>query len=161
MVDRRLITWTFATFNTVLFVLGFVIPSYASGGLSDVLPSLSTSIGVVIFLYLWTLVWVATRLLFTQINLITDSVRTILIWATTLGAVVGIAFLLGTVLGAGIPSALSSESLELITVVLVSAIGAPIAAVVGGVVGLLAGILDMAVLTVAERIRPTSRRDRL
>lgn len=160
MVDGRLMTWTFATFNTVTFVLAFMIPSYASGGLSDVLPALSTTVGVVIFLYLWALVGVATRFAFTRINLLTDSVRRILVWATATGAVVGMAFLMGTVLGGGIPSALQG-SVDFTTVTLVVAIGTPIAGVVGGVVGLLAGALDLVLLTAAERVRPKSRRDRL
>jgi hypothetical protein len=154
-----LLVWTLSTANTVLFVLALVVPSYASGGLSDVLPNLSTALGVGIFLSLWVVVWATTRWLLGRVDPEEDSLARLALWGGVSGALDGIVFLLGIVLGLGLPTALVT-SLQLLSIVLVAAIGTPIAAVVGAVVGLTGLVVDLAVLWAADHIRPRPRPDR-
>jgi len=154
-----LTVWTLSTGNTVLFVLALVLPSYASGGLSDVLPNLNTALGVGIFLYLWIVVWTTTRWLLGQVDPDEDSLARLALWGGACGAFDGIVFLLGIVLGLGLPAALVT-SLQLLSIALFAAIGTPIAAVVGAVVGLVALVVDLAVLWVADRVTPRPRPDR-
>jgi hypothetical protein len=155
---QRLITWTVATTNTILFVLAILLPAYASGGLSDVLPTLNTAVGVGIFLYLWALVYATTRWLFERIDPTADSARRLVLWAAAAGAVDGVAFLVGVVLVLGVPTALTT-SLQLLSVALIALFGTPIAAVIGAVVGISATILDRGLLWAASRVTPR-RRDR-
>lgn len=148
-----LTTWTLATTNTVAFVLAALLPAYASGGLSDVLPGLNTAVGVVVFLALWAVVGVTTHWLLGHLDLTETSPGRVTLWAGACGALDGIVFLVGVVLALGVPSALVGP-LELQSVVLIALIGAPIAAVVGAVVGVLAGLLDLMLLRAAAAVSP-------
>ena len=152
-LPTTLTAWTLATTNTVAFVLTALLPAYASGGLSDVLPSLNTAVGVVVFLALWLVVGVTTHWLLGRIDPAETSVGRVVLWAGACGALDGIVFLVGVVLALGVPSALIGP-LELQTVALLALIGAPIAAVVGLVVGLVAGLLDLALLRAAAAVSP-------
>lgn len=148
-----LTAWTLATTNTVTFLLLVLLPAYASGGLSDVLPTLNTAVGVVVFLALWLVVGVTTDWLLGRLDLTEASTGRLALWAGAVGALDGIVFLVGVVLALGVPSALVGP-LTLQTVVLVALIGTPIAAVVGAVVGLVAGLLDLALLRAAAAVSP-------
>lgn len=148
-----LTVWTLATANTLLFVLALVLPGYASGGLSDVLPNLNTALGVGISLYLWLLVWATTRWLLDRVEPAEASLARLALWGGACGALDGIVFLVGIVLVVGLPTALVT-SLELLSVALIAAIGTPIAAVVGAMVGLAALGIDLGLLWAAERVTP-------
>jgi len=153
-----LTAWTLATTNSVCFVLALLIPSYASGGLSDVLPTLGTVAGLAVFAYLWLVVWATTRWLLDRVDPATASSGRLAVWALGLGALDGIVFLVAIVLGAGVATALVT-SLELGSVALIALIGTPIAAIVGAVVGISAMVLDLALLRAAGAVVPsTSRR---
>ena len=156
---QRLVTWTVATANTTLFVLAILLLAYASGGLSDVLPTLNTAVGVGVFLYLWTLVYATTRWLFERIDPTANSARRLVVWAAAAGAVDGIAFLVGVVLGFGIPTALTT-SFELLSVALIALVGTPVAAAVGALVGITATVVNLGLFRLAGRVTPR-RRDRL
>jgi len=156
--SQPLVTWTLATANTALFVLAIVLPAYTSGGLSDVLPTLNTAVGVAVFLYLWALVWATTRWLFDRIDPTADPTRRVVLWAAVAGATVGVAFLVGVVLGLGIPTALTT-SFELLSVALIALVGTPIAAAVGVLVGITATVVDLGLFRLVGRVTPR-RRDR-
>jgi putative flippase GtrA len=104
-------------------------------------------------------VWATTRWLLGQVDPDEDSLARLALWGSVSGALDGIVFLLGIVLGLGLPTALVT-SLQLLSIVLVAAIGTPIAAVVGAVVGLTGLVVDLAVLWAADHIRPRPRPDR-
>lgn len=157
--SQPLVTWTLATANTALFVLAIFLPAYTSGGLSDVLPTLNTAVGVGVFLYLWTLVYATTRWLFERIDPTANSARRLVVWAAAAGAVDGIAFLVGVVLGFGIPTALTT-SFELLSVALIALVGTPVAAAVGALVGITATVVNLGLFRLAGRVTPR-RRDRL
>jgi len=155
--QQRLTDWTVATTNVVCFVLALLIPAYASGGLSDVLPNLGTAAGLAVFAYLWLLVWATTRWLLGHVDPSDDSLVRILLWAGASGALDGIVFLVGIVLVAGVPAALIT-SLELLSVALIALIGTPIAAVVGTVVGIATAGLDLLLLRTANAVGPATDR---
>lgn len=148
-----LTAWTLATTNTVAFVLAALLPAYASGGLSDVLPSLNTAVGVVVFLALWAVVAVTTHWLLGRVDQTETSPGRLALWAGACGALDGIVFLVGVVLALGVPTALVGP-LELQSVALLALIGAPIAAVVGLVLGAVAGLLDLLLLRAAAAVSP-------
>jgi hypothetical protein len=152
-LPTTLTAWTLATTNTVAFILAALLPAYASGGLSDVLPSLNTTVGVVVFLALWLVVGVTTHWLLGHVDLAETSPGRLTLWAGACGALDGIVFLVGLVLALGVPTALAGP-LELQSVVLIALIGAPIAAVVGLVVGVVAGVLDLLLLRAAAAVSP-------
>ncbi|WP_018256337.1 hypothetical protein [Halomicrobium katesii] len=152
-----LTAWTLATTNTVGFVLAVLVPAYASGGLSDVLPSLNTAVGVAAFLALWLVVGVTTHWLLGHVDPSSDSPVRLTLWAGSCGALAGIVFLVGIVVGLGVPAAVVG-SFGLRTVVLLAAVGTPVAAIVGAVVGIAAGLLDVVLLRIAGRVTPPSDR---
>lgn len=155
--QRPLTVWTLATTNTLGFVLVLLLPGYASGGLSDVLPTLGTAVGLLVFASLWLVVWATTRWLLDRVDPATAPLRRLALWALALGALDGIVFLVGVVLLLGVPTALTT-SLELGTVALLALLGTPIAAAVGAVVGISALTLDLALFRTAEAVAPVTRR---
>ncbi|PSP92494.1 hypothetical protein BRC91_13170 [Halobacteriales archaeon QS_4_62_28] len=81
-----------------------------------------------------------------------------MVWAAAAGAVDGIAFLVGVVLGFGIPTALTT-SFELLSVALIALVGTPVAAAVGALVGITATVVNLGLFRLAGRVTPR-RRDR-
>jgi DNA primase small subunit len=73
MANRRLLVWTLASFHVAGLTIGFVLPAYASGGLSDVLPEFGTIPGLLGYAYLWMLSFLATRWVLTEDVLETES----------------------------------------------------------------------------------------
>lgn len=148
-----LVTWTLATFDTVLFVLFGVLSAHASGSLADLLAGLNTLVGVAVFCYLWALFVLAVRWVHSRVTLDSAGVSTLALHGTAAGSVAGVAFLLGLFVVALVPT-LQSGGVRLQAVLLVLLIGAGVAAVVGGVVGLLASLLDIAVYGLAGYLLP-------
>ena len=148
-----LATWTLATFDTALFVLLGVLAAHASGGLADLLAGLNTLVGVAVFCYLWALFVLAVRWVNSRVALDSAGVGTLALHGTAAGSVTGVAFLLGLFAVALVPT-LQSGGVRLQAVLLVLLIGAGVAAVVGGVVGLVASLLDIAVYGLAGYLLP-------
>jgi len=151
--QQPLTVWTLSTVNTVGFVLALLIPSYASGGLSDVLPTLGTALGLGVFAFLWLVVWATTRWLLDRVDPTTDSLSRLVLWAGAFGSLDGIIFVLGIVIALVVPTALVT-SLDLLSVALIAAIGVPIAAAVGAVVGITALSLDLVLLRASDGVTP-------
>ncbi|MHC3378732.1 hypothetical protein [Haloarcula sp. H-GB5] len=148
-----LVTWTLATFDTALFVLLGVLAAHASGDLADLLAVLNTLVGVAVFCYLWALFVLAVRWIHRRVALDSAEVSTLVLHGTAAGSVAGVTFLLGLFAVVLVPT-LQSGGVRLQAVLLVLLIGAGVAAVVGGVVGLLASLLDIAVYGLAGYLLP-------
>jgi len=155
-----LVTWTLATFDTALFVLLGVLAAHTSGSLADLLAGLNTLVGVAVFCYLWALFVLAVRWVNSRVALDSAGVSTLALHGTAAGCVTGVAFLLGLFAVALVPT-LQSGGVRLQAVVLVVLIGAGVAAVVGGVVGLVASLLDIAVYGLAGYLLPDAGTERV
>lgn len=154
MGDRRLLVWTLASFHVAGLTLAVVLPAYVSGGLSDVLPEVGTTVGILGYAYLWVLSYLATRWVLTA-DVFEQVVRkhsagsltTVLLRGSAAGGLVGIALLLGPVLLIAIEDLTTGG--EVAPLALVAAIGAGVAAVVGVLFGLVFTVLDVGALRVA------------
>ncbi|RKS81804.1 hypothetical protein BDK61_1098 [Haloarcula quadrata] len=155
-----LVTWTLATFDTALFVLLGVLAAHASGGLADLLAGLNTLVGVAVFCYLWALFVLAVRWVHSRVALVDVPLQTLVLHGVAAGSVAGVAFLLGLLAVALVPT-IQGGGVSLQTVVLVLLIGAGVAAIVGGVVGLLASLLDIAVYGLAGSLLPEAGGERV
>ncbi|MDS0220532.1 hypothetical protein NDI54_04105 [Haloarcula sp. S1AR25-5A] len=155
-----LVAWTLATFDTALFVLLGVLAAHASGGLADLLAGLNTLVGVAVFCYLWALFVLAVRWVHGRTSLDSAGVRTLVSHGVAAGSVAGVAFLLGLVTVALVPT-LQGGGVRLQAVLLVLLIGAGLAAVVGGIVGLLASLLDITMYRLAGYLLPEGEHERV
>ncbi|MFB6224731.1 MAG: hypothetical protein ABEH86_13815 [Haloarcula sp.] len=165
VADGRLVsleTWTLATFDLALFVLVPVTAGHFDGALSDLLQGLDTLVGVVIFCFLWVLFVLATRWVQSQVSL-TDPLGTLALHGFAAGAVAGIVFLSG--LAAALALSGLADGMSLATVNLRAVAGLlplflisiGIAAVVGGVIGLLVGFVDVVCYRLAGRVLDATR----
>jgi hypothetical protein len=143
-----LVTWTLATFDTALFVLLGVLAAHASGSLADLLSGLNTLAGVAVFCYLWALFVLAVRWVNSRVVFRDTPFRTLVLHGVAAGCVTGVAFLLGLFAVALVPT-IQSGGVRPQAVLVVLLIGAGVAAVGGGVVGLVASLLDIAVYGLA------------
>lgn len=155
-----LVTWTLATFDTALFVLLGVLAAHASGSLADLLDGLNTLAGVAVFCYLWALFVLAVRWVNSRVALGGAPLRTLVLHGVAAGCVTGVAFLLGLFAVALVPT-IQSGGVRPQAVLVVLLIGAGVAAVVGGVVGLLASLLDTAVYGLAGYLVPEAGTERV
>ncbi|WP_058994386.1 hypothetical protein [Haloarcula sp. CBA1127] len=155
-----LVTWTLATFDTTVFVLLGVLTAHASGDLADLLAGLNTLVGVAVFCYLWALFVLAVRWVHNRVALDSAGVSTLALHGAAAGSVAGVVFLLGLLAVVLVPT-LQSGGVRLQSVLLVLLIGAGVAAVVGGVVGLLASLLDIAVYGLAGYLLPEAGTERV
>ncbi len=155
-----LVTWTLATFDTALFVLLGVLAAHASGGLADLLAGLNTLVGVAVFCYLWALFVLAVRWVHSRVALGDATLQPLVLHGVAAGCATGIAFLLGLFAVALVPT-LQSGGVRLQAVLLVLLIGAGVAAVIGGVVGLVASLLDIAVYGLAGYLLPDAGSERV
>lgn len=153
-----LATVAIATFDTVAFVLILVVAAHATGSLADVLASLDTAIGVVIFVYLWVVVVLGIQWALAPISLAESRIRTVVARGVSGGGLVGAAFLLGIVLVAATPLVVTGD-LPPYSLLLIVLIGAAISIAVGALVGLLASLLDVALYRLAGRLLPASATD--
>jgi len=155
-----LVTWTLATFDTALFVLLGVLAAHASGDLAGLLAGLNTLVGVAVFCYLWALFVLAVRWVNGRVALGDTPFRTLVLHGVAAGSVTGVAFLLGLFAVALVPT-IQSGGVRLQAVLVVLLIGAGVAAVVGGVVGLVASLLDIAVYGLAGYLLPDTGTERV
>jgi hypothetical protein len=152
----RLETWAVATFNLVAFSVVLLTAGYASGGLSRDLADVGTLSGVALFGYLWALVLAATRWVLAGGGLGRDRerrLRSLAVRGVAGGAATGSAFLVGVLVVGALPRVVAG-SLEPLSFGLIVLFGAVISAVVGGVVGLFFGLVDLGLYRAADRLVP-------
>jgi hypothetical protein len=102
----------------------------------------------------------AVRWVHNRVSLKDTPLRTLALHGTVAGCATGVAFLLGLFAVALVPT-LQGGGIRLRAVLLVLLIGAGFAAVVGGVVGLLASLLDTAVYRLAGYLLPEAENERV
>jgi|GEM_PF-3214662 len=154
--DRRLLVWTLASFHVAGLTVGFALPAYASGGLSDVLPEFGTVLGFLGYAYLWVLSFLATRWVLTDEVLeatLVGAVRPVILRGSAGGGLVGLATLLGPLLLLTIQDLLSGPS-NPAGIALIVAIGSGIATVVGVAFGLVFTLLDLTAVRIAGLVVP-------
>jgi hypothetical protein len=144
-----------ATFHLLALTLAALGPAYASGGLSDALPSLGTLPGLGLFALLWGLTLVATDWALSTDPLGPDLVvdrSAILLRGGVAGALVGIGTVGALFLVAIGQTLLEGGSFQPGSAVLVGVIALAIGAVVGLVVGTGLAVLDLLVVAVVRRV---------
>jgi hypothetical protein len=156
---RRLAVWALATFHATLFVLVLVIIAYRGGGLGSLLASLNTLVGLGLFVALWCTTVVATaralrgadpldarldRARFARMALRAGSGN-----ALAFLAVLGIVLIVGTI--AATPEGPAHFSV-LGTAVFIAPFAVAVAAVLGGIVGVVLAAIDLAMLGLAQRL---------
>lgn len=159
MADRRLLIWTLASFHAAGFTLGFVLPAYVSGGLSDVLPEFGTVPGFLGYGYIWVLSYLATRWVLTE-EVSEDvfeetpagSLKSVLLRGSAAGGLVGMATLLGPLLLVAVPASVTGGNLTALA--FITAVGSGVAVVVGAAIGLVFTLLDVAAVRIAGRVAP-------
>ena len=151
--ERRLETWTVATFDVIAFGLVGVLAGHASGALGDVLPGLGTVPGILAFGYLWVLTLVATRWVLAEGGLSRTESRPLgrlLARGVAGAALVGAAFVGGIGLVGGLITLRSG--IEPLSVALLTLFGAVGGALGGAVVGLVLGLLDVGFARAADAV---------
>lgn len=155
----RLETWTVATFNVVAFGLVLVLAGYATGALSEILPDVGTVPGIAVFAYLWALVVVATRTGLPAGGLATirtDGVSPVLIGGVVAGTITGAGFVLGVVLVAVLPLAVT-EGMKLDVLIPLAglmSLGTGVGGVVGALLGATFATLNVALYVTARTLVP-------
>ncbi|QLG29644.1 hypothetical protein HUG10_18720 (plasmid) [Halorarum halophilum] len=138
--------WLVATFNLVAFSLPLVILGHASGALTDTLPELGTTYGLLLFGYLWLLLWLSTRWVFAEGGLERcrrGETGRLLVRGMVGGALVGMGFVVGIAVAIAAANVLDGM-VDVPVFVFLLLLGAAAGSVVGLVVGLLFGVVDVA-----------------
>jgi hypothetical protein len=157
--DSGLVEWLLGSFHTTALAMALLLLLYPLGGLGDLLQGLSTATGLALFLALWLTTLYSTRRALRGLDWLSDDpIEMGLFFGRALrwGALNGVLFLLalGIVLltSALLTTPLSSVFAGLGFVVFAGFFGAPVALVIGSVVGVTLGALDIAALRVARRV---------
>ena len=154
MADRRLLVWALASFHVAGLTLGFVLPTYVSGGLSDVLPEFGTVPGFVGYAYLWLLSYLATQWVLTEAVLedtLAGALRPVLLRGSAAGGLVGLGAFLGPLVLVAVLDLVTGGG-PLTAFALIAAIGSGAATLIGVAFGLVFTLLDLAAVRVAGRI---------
>jgi hypothetical protein len=152
----KLVTWSLATFHATVFVLVTVLFVYSRDALGAGLSGLNTFVGLGLFLWLWATTYATTSRALERLDLIGSArdraryPRRTLRW----GAANGMAFLamLGVV---AVVTAVSNTrpgqvaSGILLPALFIAPIALVVSAAVGGTIGALFGIIDLALFSVA------------
>lgn len=155
--DRRLLVWTLASFHVAGLTIGFVLPAYVSGGLSDVLPEFGTVLGFLGYAYLWVLSFLATRWVLTDEVLdatLAGAVRPVILRGSAGGGLVGLGTFLGPAVVYSVPAILQGNGTAG-GFAFIAGFGSAIAIAVGVVFGLVFTLLDLAAVRVAGLAIPT------
>ena len=157
----KLVTWSLATFHATAFVLAIVLFAYSRDALGAGLSGLNSFVGLGLFVALWGTTYVTTSRALKGLDLLTsERDRTVYAGrALRCGAANGMAFLgiLGAV--AVVAAVLNTRPDQVVLGIVVPALFiAPIAlivsAAVGGAVGALFGIIDLALFAIAGLAGP-------
>jgi hypothetical protein len=159
-----LLAWVLGTFHTSLFGLALLLLLYPRGGFGAALGGLNTLSGLAIFVALWATTLFTTRRALTGLNWLEDEPAQMAIFfrrALRWGAVNGMLFLaaLCAILFA---SALATArgptpSPALIFFAVIAVIGLLVSYVVGALVGVTLGAVDIAALRVARAVIRNAR----
>ena len=157
----KLVTWSLATFHATAFVLAIVLFAYSRDALGAGLSGLNSFVGLGLFVALWGTTYVTTSRALKGLDLLTSArdrggyPRRALRW----GAVNGMAFLgiLGFV--AVVSAVLNTRPDQvgpgiLFPALFIAPIALIVSAAVGGAVGALFGIIDLALFAIAGLAGP-------
>jgi hypothetical protein len=163
MVDRTpplSLWWVLGSFHSTLLVALLVWLIYPGGGLGVPLSGLNTLTGIAIYLALWATTLFTARRALTDLDWLSDRPKEMgsFYWrAMRWGAVNGLLFLLTisvtqflTVAASSSPGATLQSAL--FTALLIGSFGLPFAAVIGGVIGVTLGAVDIAALRIARSL---------
>ncbi|MGH2521618.1 MAG: hypothetical protein ACRDH2_03855 [Anaerolineales bacterium] len=157
--SHSLLAWGLATFHTTFFVTGLATLLYLSGNLGDLLGSLSTIIGMLLFGALWFTTWWSTRRALRGLQwpmLESLSKRERIYRAALWGGVNGALFLLvilGVAVVGSIISILTNPGVpvgSILFLAVVGLVGSVIAFGVGTIFGILFAIIDGALLAISR-----------
>lgn len=151
-----LLAWCLGTLDVVLLVVVAVLGLHATSALADLLAGLNTLVGVVAFLLLWALFVVAVGWVLADASLTESSLWTLAIRGVAAGGVSGIATVLAVLGVAAVPAAVTGD-IGLRTVLFLTLIGVGVGGIVGSVLGLLFGLVDLALFRAAGPLVPTGR----
>jgi hypothetical protein len=156
---NSLLWWVLGSFHTSVFGIALLLLLYPRGGFGATLGSLNTLSGLAIFLALWATTLFTTRRALEGLKWLDDDPAQMAIFfrrALRWGAVNGMLFLaaLGAIL---LASALATArgpipSAALTFFVLFGAIGVVVSYVVGALVGVTLGAVDIAALRIARAV---------
>lgn len=149
----QLIAWSLGAFHAATLVAVLVVLGHTAGALGNLLGGLNTVVGLALYLLLWGLSWSATRRVLARVppaTIKTGGAGAAVAWGALGGAGAGMAFLVGVVLVAIIPTLLGG--IEPLSVVLILLIGGTVAAVVGAIVGGLFALVDVALFRLAGQV---------
>jgi hypothetical protein len=153
---NSLLGWVLGTFHTSVFGLALLLLLYPRGRFGDTLAGLSTLTGLAIFLALWATTLFTTQRALAGLNWLADEPAQMAVFfrrAFRWGGVNGMLFLaaLGAILLlSALATAPGSITPALIFFVFIGAIGLVVSYVVGAIVGVTFGALDIAALRVAR-----------
>ncbi|WP_435359553.1 hypothetical protein [Haloarchaeobius sp. DFWS5] len=154
-----LLSWCFGTFHAVTLTVVGVLSLHLGGSVGDLLQGLSTAVGFAAFLFLWGLsMWTATAVL-QRVTLFgpTRSTKSAILTASAVwGGVTGASFLAGVVLTIAVNSAGALPTLGLL---LILAFVFALAFLVGALVGIVFGLLDLGLLALARWLVPAAERE--
>ena len=152
----KLLTWSLATFHTAVFVLVIVLFAYSGGGLGQALSGLNTFAGLGLFVVLWTTTYLTTARALAGLDFVGSARdrrgygRRAFRWGAANGmsflAVLGIVALV-VALANTRPGQVGSGIL--LPFVFIAPIALVVSAAVGGAVGVLFGIIDLALFGLA------------
>lgn len=158
-----LLAWVLGTFHTTVFGLALLLLLYPRGGFGAALGNLSTLSGLAIFVALWATTLFTTRRALEGLNWLDDDPAEMAIFfrrALRWGGVNGMLFLaaLGAILLlSALATAPGSITPALIFFVFIAAIGLVVSYVVGALVGVTLGAVDIAALRIARAVIHTGR----
>jgi hypothetical protein len=152
----RLLTWSLATFHATVFVLVIVLFGYSGGGLGGALGGLNTFVGLGLFVALWATTYLTTSRALRGLDLIGSGrdrgryPRRALRW----GAVNGMSFLAILGIVAVVTAIVNTQPGQVTSGILFPAlfilpIALAISAVFGAAVGMVFGVLDLALFALA------------
>ena len=152
----KLVTWSLATFHATVFVLAIVLFAYSRGALGAGLSGLNTFVGLGLFVALWATTYLTTSRALADLDLIGSArdrrgyPRRALRWGAANGmsflAILGIVAVL-TAIANTQPGQVTSGIL--FPALFIAPIALIVSAAVGGVVGALFGIIDLALFALA------------
>ncbi|WP_416839661.1 hypothetical protein [Haloferax sp. DFSO52] len=147
---KTLEVWAVSVFNVVVFGLAGVIAGHATGQMAGLLRGLSTLEGVLLFAYLTALTLGATRWAFSAGGLeriLEGELSSLVVRGALAGGLIGAGFLIGVLLAGSLVrfvlEPVSLPGLQILPFLLIVIIGGGVAAVVGGLVGIVFVLIDV------------------
>ncbi|NEU56811.1 hypothetical protein [Halorussus sp. MSC15.2] len=155
--DDPLVVWALASFHVAALVAVLVVGLYTAGSLGDLLGGLDTVVGLALYLALWASTWWTTRRVLGAVaDAGTDaSALTVVGAGGRWGGVNGVCFLWVLLFVAAVPGA-DVTLAGVLYFLAFGGIGSILALGVGGIVGVLFAVLDLALFRAARGLTPAS-----